>query len=183
MGPGRRRPAVRRQRLRRAGRQAGHRPDDRRRGRRPVPVPPLGEAPADGPAYDEILDFSRAQHDQIDLRPIDAKPRRHGNQTFRFIGEHAFTHAGQLRYEATADGDFLVSGNIDRDLDADFAFVVRTGVAGLKAGDFSSCELRPGRCFPSFIARAIFSVGVQHPADDLRQIQLRRRTSAARAQG
>ena len=40
------------------------------------------------------------------------------------------------RYEATADGDFLVTGNTDRDLDADFAFVVRTGAEQLKAGDF-----------------------------------------------
>ena len=59
-----------------------------------------------------------------------------GNQAFRFIGDDAFTRAGQLRFEATADGDFLVSGNVDRDLDADFAFVVRTDLASLKASDF-----------------------------------------------
>ena len=89
-----------------------------------------------GPNHDEILDFSRAEHDRIDLRPIDAKRGADGNQKFSFIGDDAFTHAGQLRFEATADGDFLVSGNTDRDLDADFAFVVRTGSEQLKAADF-----------------------------------------------
>ena len=93
-------------------------------------------APPDGPAYDEILDFSRTQHDQIDLQPIDAKGGAAGNQAFSFIGRHEFTRADQLRYEATADGDFLVSGNVDRDLDADFTFILRTDLAGLKAGDF-----------------------------------------------
>ena len=96
----------------------------------------VGDAPATGPDHDEILDFSRAQRDEIDLRPIDAKPRPAGNQEFSFLGGDPFTHAGQLRVEATADGDFLVSGNVDRDLDADFAFVVHTDLASLKAGDF-----------------------------------------------
>ena len=93
-------------------------------------------APPDGPVYDVILDFSRTQHDQIDLRPIDARRGAAGNQEFRFIGDDAFTRAGQLRFEATADGDFLVSGNVDRDLAADFAFVVRSGVEQLTASDF-----------------------------------------------
>ena len=97
----------------------------------------VGDAPAAGPSYDEILDFSRAQHDKIDLRPIDANRAVGGNQAFHFVGDEAFTHAGQLRYEATPDGDFLVSGNTDRDLDADFAFVVRTGAEQLKAA--TSC--------------------------------------------
>ena len=96
----------------------------------------VADAPADGPGYDEILDFRRAQHDRIDLRPIDAKVGAEGNQKFCFIGDDPFTRAGQLRFEATADGDFLVSGNVDRDLDADFAFIVRTDLVGLKAGDF-----------------------------------------------
>ena len=84
------------------------------------------DAPADGPDYDEISISPRAQGDEIDLRPIDARPAPTGTRNFSFIGDEAFTHAGQLRVEATADGDFLVSGNIDRDLDADFAFIVRT---------------------------------------------------------
>ncbi len=50
------------------------------------------------------------QHDKIDLRPIDADTGSRGNQTFTFIGDAQFTGAGQLRYEATVDGDFLVTG-------------------------------------------------------------------------
>ena len=45
-------------------------------------------------------------------------------------------HCGRVRYEATTDGDFLVSGNTDRDLDAELAFVVRTGAVQLEASDF-----------------------------------------------
>lgn len=96
----------------------------------------VADAPVSGPSYDEILDFRRAQHDQIELRPIDARAGADGDQKFTFIGEHEFTQAGQLRLEPTADGDFLVSGNTDRDLDAEFAFVVQTGVEHLKAADF-----------------------------------------------
>jgi hypothetical protein len=96
----------------------------------------LSDAPAGGPAYDEILDFSRLQHDRIDLSQLDAVAGTSGNQAFRFIGDDPFTRAGQVHAEATADGDFLVSGNVDRDLGADFAFVVQTGVAKLVATDF-----------------------------------------------
>ena len=73
---------------------------------------------------------------RIDLREIDADVSAGGNQAFRFIGDAPFTRAGQVHAEATTDGDFLVSGNVDRDLDADFAFVVHTGVAKLVATDF-----------------------------------------------
>ena len=91
------------------------------------------DAPPEGPNYDEILDFSRTEYDRIDLRPIDAVRGRDASQRFCFIGQENFTRAGQLRYEATADGDFLVSGNADRDLAADFAFVVRTDGAQERA--------------------------------------------------
>ena len=95
------------------------------------------DAPPDRPESTTRSSISRApQHDQIDLRPIDARRGLDGNQAFSFIGGEDFTRAGQLRFEATADGDFLVSGNVDRDLDADFAFVVRTDLASLKASDF-----------------------------------------------
>ena len=142
--PARRRPAVgvrRRRRTpgrlrrRRAGRRAGARPDaggggaDRFVLRQPEAAPPTA-------GYDEILDFARSQHDRIDLQPIDARAGLAGDQAFAFVGRQAFTEAGQLRYEATADGDFLVSGNTDRDLDAELAFIVRTGAEQLEAGDF-----------------------------------------------
>ena len=93
-------------------------------------------APATGPSYDEILDFTRAQHDRIDLQSLDARGGATGNQAFTFIARQDFTRAGQLRFEATADGDFLVSGNVDRDLAADFAFIVRTGSRQLLEADF-----------------------------------------------
>ena len=95
------------------------------------------DAPAAGPSYDEILDFCRAQHDKIDLRPIDASigPGRQPGVPSSSAST-TFTEAGQLRYEATADGDFLVSGNTDRDLDAEFAFVVHTNLTHLHATDF-----------------------------------------------
>ena len=96
----------------------------------------LSDAPAGGPVYDEVLDFSRAQHDRIDLSRLDAKGGVPGDQAFTFVGTAEFSAAGQLRYAATADGDFLVSGNVDRDLHTDFALVVRSDLAGLRAGDF-----------------------------------------------
>jgi Ca2+-binding RTX toxin-like protein len=96
----------------------------------------VSDTPTGGPGYEEILDFSRPDHDRIDVSALDAKAGVTGNQAFTFIGQAEFSAAGQLHYQATADGDFLVSGNVDRDLDADFAIVVRTGSTGLLAGDF-----------------------------------------------
>jgi Ca2+-binding RTX toxin-like protein len=96
----------------------------------------LADAPASGPGYDEILDFSRPEHDRIDVSPLDAKTDVAGNQAFAFVRQVEFSAAGQLRYEAAADGGFLVEGNVDRNLDADFAFVVHTDLASLKASDF-----------------------------------------------
>ncbi|MFO1046509.1 MAG: choice-of-anchor Q domain-containing protein [Geminicoccaceae bacterium] len=93
-------------------------------------------APPAGPTYDEILGFVRAERDVIDLRPIDARAGQPGDQAFELIGREAFTGGGQLRYEATAGGGFLVQGNTDADLAADFAFVVHTGLANLKEVDF-----------------------------------------------
>ena len=96
----------------------------------------LSDAPASGPDYDEILDFSRQQHDRIDVSALDAKASATGNQAFAFVGTAGFSAAGQLRFEATADGGFLVEGNVDRDLAADFALIVHTDLASLKASDF-----------------------------------------------
>ena len=92
------------------------------------------EAPPAGPGYDEILDFTR--QDEIDLRNLDANEGRRGNQAFDFLGTGALIGAAQLRYEATADGDFLVTGSTDADAAAEFAFIVRTDLTSLRAGDF-----------------------------------------------
>ena len=96
----------------------------------------IGDAPVAGPNYDQILDFRRGEHDQMDLRPIDANRALSGNQTFQFIDDEAFAIVGQLRYVLTADDTLLVSGNTDRDLDAEFAFVAHTGSEQLNAADF-----------------------------------------------
>ena len=93
-------------------------------------------APPGGPAHDEILDFTRSSTTGSTCSRSTLGSRSAGDQAFALIGRHEFTHAGQLRVEATADGDFLVTGNVDRDLAADFAFVVRTDLASLKAPDF-----------------------------------------------
>jgi hypothetical protein len=98
--------------------------------RRPIDAPP------DGPVLDQIMDFRRAQHDKVDLRPIDADQTAGGNQKFSFIGEQDITRAGQVRYEEVADGQFLVSGSTDRDPAPEFAFLVHADVAQLHASDF-----------------------------------------------
>jgi Ca2+-binding RTX toxin-like protein len=92
-------------------------------------------APADGPRYEEILDFSRQERDRIDVTRIDADDGRSGNQAFAFLGSTPLTGARQLHVEAF-DGDFLVTGSTDADAAAEFAFVVRTDLASLQAGDF-----------------------------------------------
>ena len=134
-GPGRRRPAVRRQWRGRAVRQCRDRPGDRRSWCRPLHLPRPEEAAPGGPAYEEFLGFNRSQGDKIDLRTIDADAGAGGNQKFAFVGGDPLDGPAQLRVEAF-DSDFLVSGNIDSDPEADFAFIVRTGLASLRASDF-----------------------------------------------
>ncbi len=93
------------------------------------------DAPIDGLAYEEILDFSRASGDKIDLRVMDADSELAGKQKIVFIGGSAFTTSGQLRVEDFA-GDFLVLGNLNSDTSAELGFVVRTGLTALNRGDF-----------------------------------------------
>ncbi len=71
---------------------------------------------------DEILDFSSAQGDRIDLSAIDAnKLTASVNDAFTWIGKSAFTKvAGQLHYEVV-NGIDLVSGDLDGNGVADFA--------------------------------------------------------------
>ncbi|MGK9169541.1 M10 family metallopeptidase C-terminal domain-containing protein [Inquilinus limosus] len=86
-------------------------------------------------AADRIVDFSHAEGDRIDLRPIDADIGAGGNQAFRFIGTAAFSHhAGELHY-AVAGGTTTVSGDVDGDGAADFSIAL-TGSISLVAGDF-----------------------------------------------
>ncbi|MBR0556784.1 calcium-binding protein [Ciceribacter sp. L1K23] len=79
---------------------------------------------------DIITDFSRAQGDRIDLSGIDANTTRSGNQAFNFIGNDAFSAAGQLRF---ANG--FVSGDTNGDGVADFQ-IDMNGLASISRGDF-----------------------------------------------
>jgi Ca2+-binding RTX toxin-like protein len=84
-----------------------------------------------GAVADEILDFSSAQGDKIDLAQIDANSLVAGDQAFTFIGNNnAFTGvAGQLRFNA---------GQLEGDLNGDGAgdFRIQVNVASLVAADF-----------------------------------------------
>jgi serralysin len=83
-----------------------------------------------GAARDEILDFSRLEGDKIDLATLDAITGVSGNQAFTFIGDAAFSAAGQIRF---ADG--IVQGNVNGDAVADFEIGL-IGVTSLTASDF-----------------------------------------------
>ena len=91
-------------------------------------------APADGPVFEEILDFNRGQVDKSDLRTIDANQGAAGNQPFHFIGAALFGPA--QRHVEASNGDFLIAGSTDADAAAEFALVVHTGIPGLKVSDF-----------------------------------------------
>ena len=87
--------------------------------------------------YDEIMDFSRVDGDKLNLRLLDANSGTSGtNENFRFMGTQALTGPGQVRYEATDDGDFLVTGSVDADSAAEFAIIVRTDLTELRTSDF-----------------------------------------------
>lgn len=83
---------------------------------------------------DSILDFDRAEADQIDLTAIDAR-KGSGNQDFDFIGKKDFhDKKGELRY-VVKNGDAIVQGDTNGDGKADFSIHV-DGVSQLKAFDF-----------------------------------------------
>lgn len=70
---------------------------------------------------DTITDFSLAQHDLIHLGAIDANVLRGGNQSFRFLGDAAFTgQAGELSARIVTGGA-MISGDVNGDRIADFA--------------------------------------------------------------
>lgn len=73
---------------------------------------------------DTIYDFSKTEHDIIDLAAIDASTKSSGNNSFDFIGKSAFSHtAGELRYEKAA-GNTWIYGDIDGDGKADLVIHV-----------------------------------------------------------
>jgi len=68
-----------------------------------------------GDKRDAITDFNGAEGDRIDFGKIDANLLLKGLNTFTFIGDGAFTGAGQLRFDKE-----ILSGNINGNLAADF---------------------------------------------------------------
>ena len=74
------------------------------------------------PGMDVIGDFSRAQGDRIHLANIDAIARGR-DDSFRFIGERALHHAGDLRFARFSDWT-LVQGDINGDGLADFQIMI-----------------------------------------------------------
>lgn len=84
---------------------------------------------------DRITDFKASEGDKIDLAAIDANTDVSGNQSFKFIGEKAFSgNSGELRF-TQSDAATTVSGDIDGDKKADFVLTL-TSQIDLKAGDF-----------------------------------------------
>jgi Ca2+-binding RTX toxin-like protein len=84
---------------------------------------------------DRIKDFSQAQGDVIDFRPLDADSTAAGDQAFTWIGNAAFGGtAGELRTEIVGNTTY-VYGDRDGDGTADFALWL-TGQIGLTEGDF-----------------------------------------------
>lgn len=72
--------------------------------------------------FDRITDFETGV-DEINLSKIDADTGTSGNQAFALIGNNAFTAAAQVRYASIGGYTFLL-GNMDADLDAEFAIRV-----------------------------------------------------------
>ncbi|MEM7060372.1 MAG: calcium-binding protein [Pseudomonadota bacterium] len=86
-------------------------------------------------ATDQITDFTAG--DVISLSALDADTGVGGNQTFSFIGDAAFSAAGQLRAVNTAGNDWLVEGDVDGDGAADIVINVTTSDGDpLTAADF-----------------------------------------------
>ncbi|MCB1674598.1 MAG: hypothetical protein KDI00_08010, partial [Pseudomonadales bacterium] len=78
----------------------------------------------------EVLDFSAARGDKLDVSKIDANSALAGNQNFSFIGQLEFGgHAGELRFSQR-----LLQGDINGDGVADFEIKL-VGVLELKQDD------------------------------------------------
>jgi hypothetical protein len=76
--------------------------------------------------------FRGGPGDRLDLRLVDANAKARGDQAFAFMGEAAFTKAGQVRYEHTSS-DTWVCLNTDADASAE-ATIRLKGVFDLAGG-------------------------------------------------
>jgi hypothetical protein len=81
---------------------------------------------------DVITDFNHAQADLIDVSTIDSNDGVAGDQAFTFIGNAAFSAAGQLRYNPV---NGFIQGNVNNNLTADFEIKL-TGAPSVIATDF-----------------------------------------------
>ncbi|CAN5555284.1 M10 family metallopeptidase C-terminal domain-containing protein [soil metagenome] len=73
-----------------------------------------------GAARDVVTGFIQGG-DTIVLSGIDARAATSADNAFKFIGDDAFTGAGQLRF-FTQRGQTVVAGNVNADLGTDFQF-------------------------------------------------------------
>ena len=83
---------------------------------------------------DTILDFKGKEGDRIDLKLVDADSKKKGDQKFAFIGDKAFTKAGQVRVEKTKKETFVYL-NTDSDKAAE-AVIKLKGSIDLSKGWF-----------------------------------------------
>ncbi len=86
-------------------------------------------------ARDTLKEFWSSQKDKVDLSAIDARADKSGNQSFKFIGDKAFSGTdGQLRASKSGDGT-VIAGDINGDKKADFSIFVDQAVT-FKDADF-----------------------------------------------
>jgi Ca2+-binding RTX toxin-like protein len=92
------------------------------------------ETAASKSGADYIVDFSGAAGDRLNLKLVDANTKARGDQRFEFIGEAAFTKAGQVRTEKVGSYTY-VSLNTDADAAAE-AVIKLKGSIELSKGWF-----------------------------------------------
>ncbi len=84
---------------------------------------------------DEIINFSQAYGDIVDLRGIDARASMAGNNMFKFIGEKQFSgKEGELR-SFISGGKTYIAADIDGDRSNDFTIQLNSAIK-LVATDF-----------------------------------------------
>lgn len=92
------------------------------------------DSPPDLAAQDIVTDFSAVQGDRIGLSAMDADTTLGGNQAFHLITTAFTGNPGALRL-VVQGSDLMAMGDIDGDLQADFA-ILFLGISALTASDF-----------------------------------------------
>ena len=86
-------------------------------------------------AWDDIMDFSIAQGDRIDLSAIDADKEIARKQDFILAGDHFTGHAGELIQFAYKDG-LMIQADVDGDGRPDMAILVHGITHALSGSSF-----------------------------------------------